>query len=509
MACGFAVPLAKLISRGQSGLDAYEVSVEVHLAGGLPAFTITGLPAPAVKESRDRVRAALQNCAIEVPASRITAHLGPADIPKQGGRFDLPIALGIIQAQQRKSWSLEETEFLGELSLGGSLRPVTGVVPAALAARRAKRRLVVPDANSKEASLVPGAQVFSSNHLLDVVRALDGEAELQRVEPRSIVEGAPSMLDLNDVRGQAGAKRALAVAAAGEHNLLMIGPPGSGKSMLASRLRSLMPALTDEELLSVACIASVAGDTSILANGRIRPFRSPHHTTRAPALIGGGTRPKPGEISLAHHGVLFLDELPEFSRTALEAMREPLENGTVAISRLGRRVEFPARFQLIAAMNPCPCGYLGDGSDRCHCGAARIRQYRSRISGPLLDRFDLHIEVPQVAYRELCGERAGPMSEALRGEILKARSRQQERGVLNARLGERQVFASVKLDSAASRLLSEAQERWQLSARSVVRILKVARTLADLAARDQPGMDELSEALQLRRLDRPPTSDTV
>jgi magnesium chelatase family protein len=290
--------------------------------------------------------------------------------------------------------------------------------------------------------------------------------------------------------------------------MLLIGPPGSGKSMLAARLRSLMPTLTDDELLSVASIASVAGDSSVLEHGRVRPFRSPHHTTRAPALVGGGAHPKPGEISLAHHGILFLDELPEFSRTALEALREPLETGRVAISRLGRRIDFPARFQLIAAMNPCPCGYLGDGTDRCRCGDARVRQYRSRISGPLLDRFDLHIEVPQVAFRELAALSA-PCGERLRHEVECARARQLDRGPVNARLSEREVLSGVRLDAPASRLLAEAQRRWQLSTRSVVRLLKVARTLADLAGRDAPGSDELSEALQLRRLDRPLRVDTV
>jgi len=501
--------LARLISRGQSGLEAYEVSVEVHIAGGLPGFTVTGLPAPAVRESRDRVRAALQNSGLEVPASRVTVHLGPADRPKDGGRFDLPIALGIVQAGRRRHWALDGTEFLGELALGGELRPVTGVVPAALAARAAARRLVVPQANAPEAALVPGVAVVAATHLLEVMADLDGKAALPRIEPRPPTAAGGAAHNLDEVRGHAGAKRALAVAAAGGHNLLMIGPPGSGKSMLASRLPNLLPELTEDELLSVASIASVAGDDSVLERGRTRPFRSPHHTTRAAALVGGGPTPRPGEISLAHRGVLFLDELPEFSRPALEALREPLETGRVAISRLGRRVDFPARFQLIAAMNPCPCGYLGDGSDRCRCGPSRVQQYRNRISGPLLDRFDLQIEVPQVAYRELAASAVRPGAAALRSDVLRARERQRARGSLNAELGEREVWEQIVLDAAATRLLADVQERWRLSARSVVRILKLTRTLADLAGKAEPDSGELSEALQLRRLDRPVRADTL
>ena len=494
--------LARLISRGQSGLDAYEVSVEVHIAGGLPGFTITGLPTAAVRESRDRVRAALQNCGYKIPPSRITAHLGPADIPKDGGRFDVAIALGVVQAMNASSWELSRTEFLGELALGGEIRGVNGVVPAALAARAAGRRLVVPRANADEASIVPGAVVATAAHLKEVIADLEGSEPLPRVAPRDWPEPTGIAPSLDEVRGHAGAKRALAVAAAGGHNLLMQGPPGSGKSMLASRLRCLLPALTEDELLHVASVASVAGDDSVLVHGRQRPFRAPHHTTRAAALVGGGTRPRPGEISLAHLGILFLDELPESSRTALEALREPLETGQIAVSRLGHRIEFPASFQLIAAMNPCPCGFLGDGTDRCHCGDTRVRQYRGRISGPLLDRFDLQIEVPQLPFNELVDERPVPPAAELALTVSRARERQLGRGSLNARLGEREIWQQVVLDVPSRRLLARAQERWQLSARSIVRVLKVAMTLADLAGRPAPGIDDISEALQLRRLDR-------
>jgi magnesium chelatase family protein len=338
---------------------------------------------------------------------------------------------------------------------------------------------------------------------------LDGRQALPAIVPRPLQSPARPPASLDDVRGHAAAKRALAVAAAGGHSLLMLGPPGSGKSMLAARLGSLLPALGDDELLSVASIASVAGDDSVLARGRVRPFRAPHHTTRAAALVGGGSQPRPGEISLAHHGVLFLDELAEFSRAALEALREPLETGRVAISRLGHRIEFPARFQLLAAMNPCPCGYLGDGSDRCRCGTHRVQQYRGRISGPLLDRFDLQIEVPQVALCELATETPTEAATALQHSVAAARERQLQRGSLNSTLGEREVWQRVPLTADARRLLARAQQHWHLSARSIVRLLRVTRTLTDLADRDQPGVAELSEALQLRRLDRPASIDTL
>ena len=504
--------LARLISRGQSGLDAYEVSVEVHLAGGLPSLAITGLPTAAVRESKDRVRAALETCGIPVPPRRITVHLGPADIPKDGGRFDLAIALGIVKAQdQNRVWETERTEFLGELSLGGELRPVAGCIPAALAATHVGRRLIVPDANGAEASLVPNATVYTAKHLSEVIDDLEGKKSLKRAEPSVSSRACGKTLNLDDVRGHAPIKRALSIAAAGGHNLLMIGPPGSGKSMLAERLGTLLPPLSQAELLNVASIASVHGDRSAWNRGSCRPFRAPHHTITTSALVGGGARPRPGEVSLAHNGVLFLDELPEFSRAALEALREPLESGSVAISRVREQIRYPARFQLLAAMNPCPCGHFGDGSDRCRCSFSRLAHYRAKVSGPLLDRFDLHVEVPQVPLAELATQDAQVCeSETLIARVRRVREQQNKlRGTLNAHLSDSALWRDVSIRGEAQQLLARAQERWRLSTRSIVRVLKVARTIADIEQCEQPAPDHVAEALQLRRLDRPLTTDTV
>ena len=495
--------LARLISRGQSGLDAYEVSVEVHLAGGLPGFAVTGLPTAAVRESKDRVRAALQTCQFQIPAQRITVHLGPADVPKDGGRFDLAIALGVLKANEKPDWQTDQTEFLGELTLSGALRPVNGAVPAALAARDSGRRLIVPRENADEVSLVAGANVYAATHLVEVVEALDGTTTLPRVAPRAISAQRSQALDLSDVRGQEMPKRALTIAAAGGHNLLMIGPPGSGKSMLAERMRGLLPDLEEADMLCVASIASVAGDRSAWTRGTLPPFRAPHHSTSMLALVGGGARPRPGEVSLAHRGVLFLDELPEFSRAALEALREPIETGVVQISRLHERVIFPAEFQLLAAMNPCPCGRLGDGTDRCSCSLARIQAYRAKVSGPLLDRFDLHVEVPQVRFERLAEVTRCEETERLRAEVTEARQRQLARhGKLNARLDDGILWKRAGLAAASGRLLQRAARQWHLSARSTVRILRVSRTIADLEQSEKLEPRHVAEALQLRYLDR-------
>jgi magnesium chelatase family protein len=495
--------LACLLSRGQAGLDAYPVTVEVHLAGGLPGFAVTGLPAGAVRESKDRVRAAISSSGYTVPVSRITAHLGPADIPKQGGRFDLPIALGVLAADRQPRWPLAALEFLGELALNGDVRPITGALPAVLAAQQAGRAVVLPAANAAEAALVTGAEAYAATSLRQVVEHLDGGEPLPRVPVRTEPLRGGAGPDLADVQGQAFAKRALAVAAAGGHNLLMIGPPGSGKSMLAERLGSLLPPLGYRDMLRVASIASVAGELTTAEPTLAPPFRAPHHTTSAQALVGGGTRPRPGEISLAHRGVLFLDELPEFSRAALEALREPLESGVARISRVHEQLAFPAEFQLVAAMNPCPCGFRGDGTDRCHCSPGKIEQYGSRISGPLLDRFDLHIEVPRVAFGDIAEPAPAGESAQVRAVVAEARDVQLARsGQLNARLDARSLWRAVKLGREQRELLKRAAERWRLSARSSLRVLKVARTIADLAGSADVAAEHVAEALQLRCRDR-------
>ena len=499
------MPLASLISRGQAGLRAIQVTVEVHLAGGLPGFTVTGLPAAAVRESKDRVRAALQTCEFKVPVSRVTVHLGPADIPKVGGRFDLPIALGVIKAEQRLEWPIQRMEFLGELALNGDLKPIHGALPAVLAARADGHSIVLPAANAAEAALVADVEAYGAKHLTEVVAHLSGTARLPRIAHVPYRDAAPLAPDLSDVRGQDGAKRALLVAAAGGHNLLMIGPPGSGKSMLAERMSGLLPALKLDDMLKVASIASIAGEAGASSPTLLPPFRAPHHTSSAQALVGGGSRPRPGEISLAHQGVLFLDELPEFSRDALEALREPLESGVARISRVHEQLAFPAEFQLIAAMNPCPCGYRGDGTDRCNCSPHKLEHYRGRISGPLLDRFDLHIEVPRVSFADVAEAPRGGESAALRSQVETARALQlTRRGKLNARLDTRALWRCVDLGDDERALLKRAADRWQLSARSCVRVLKVARTIADLSGSEEVAAPHVAEALQLRCRDRSP-----
>ena len=495
--------LAIVHSRARVGVRAPEVRVEVHLAGGLPSMSIVGLPEAAVREAKDRVRAAIQCGQFEFPARRITVNLAPADLPKDGGRYDLAIALGILAASGQLSLeALDGWEFIAELALTGELRPVDGVLAAALAAGDSGRRLLVAPANGEEAALASAVDVRTARTLLEVCAALDARKTLPRATPRPAVD-AP-MPDLADVRGQAQARRALEIAAAGGHHLLLVGPPGSGKTLLASRLCGILPPPSDAEALEAASIASASGRGLDLARWRQRPFRAPHHTASAVALVGGGADPRPGEISLAHHGTLFLDELPEWSRHALEVLREPLESGSVSISRAARHCEFPARFQLVAAMNPCPCGWAGDPSGRCLCSDEAIRRYRGRISGPLLERIDLHVEVPRLPPTALRTD--GPPGECsvrVRERVLAARTRQHARsGQTNARLDQAQTNAFCALSPRDTALLERAVDALQLSARSLHRILRVARTIADLADSDAIETPHLTEAIGYRKLER-------
>jgi magnesium chelatase family protein len=502
--------LSLVQSRALVGLQASAVTVEVHLANGLPSFTLVGLADVEVKEARERVRCAILNSGLDFPNNkRITVNLAPADLPKDSGRFDLPIALGILAASgQVDGEQFAGYEFAGELSLSGELRPIRGALAMSLAlhADGATTRLVLPPASAEEAALVPQAQVYRAVHLLDLVRqfARRAKGDAAHAAPWSpVVADALTVhtqyLDLADVKGQAAAKRALEIAAAGGHSVLMLGPPGSGKSMLAHRFAGLLPAMSVNEALQSAAIASLAGHFALERWGQ-RPTCSPHHTASAVALVGGGSPPRPGEISLAHEGVLFLDELAEFPRAALEALREPLETGRITISRAAHRAEFPARFQLVAAMNPCPCGWLGTAHKSCRCTPDQVARYQGKLSGPLLDRIDLHVEVPAVAADELLTAPAGESTAAIRVRAAAASERAIARqGKRNQDLQGKEIDLHAGLDDVATRFLHLASSRLGWSARGTHRALKVARTIADLAGAARTQVEHVAEAVQYRR----------
>ncbi|MFZ4551379.1 MAG: YifB family Mg chelatase-like AAA ATPase [Aquabacterium sp.] len=506
--------LAIVHSRSLDGLRAPEVTVEVHLANGLPAFTLVGLADTEVKEARERVRAAMSSNGLEFPLNkRITVNLAPADLPKESGRFDLPIALGILAAMgQVDAEKLARYECAGELSLGGELRAVRGALPMALALRRASdgphtaRALILPGTSAQEAALVDGVSIYGATHLMDVVNHLRPEAALSNfsglicVRPESRPSRQIHCEDLMEVKGQTAAKRALEIAAAGGHSMLMVGPPGSGKSMLAHRFAGLLPSLTDDESLESAAVLSLAGQFDAQRWGE-RRFSAPHHTASPVALAGGGSPPRPGEISLAHHGVLFLDELPEFPRAALEALREPLETGHICISRAARRHEFPARFQLLAAMNPCPCGHFGNPLKACRCTPDQVARYQGRLSGPLLDRIDVQVDVPMVPAEVLAQAPDGESSEVVARRVAAARALQRERqGQLNAALQGQALESCVEVSPSAKQFLQGACSRLGWSGRAYYRVLKLARTIADLAGAPAIDVTHMAEAIQYRRV---------
>jgi len=497
--------LTQLTTRAQEGIQAPEISVEVHISNGLPAFTMVGLPEAAVRESRDRVRSAIINSGFEFPSRRITVNLAPADLPKEGGRYDLAIAVGILAAsQQIQTQSLQNYDFYGELALSGECRQIRGLLPALIASKNAGQKIIIPTGNETEAAMISDIRAFKIESLSQLCTAINGGKALNRVKPDPFDQTLDFDIDLSEVYGQHQAKRALEIAASGGHHLLMMGPPGTGKSMLAHRMTTILPHMSEQEAITSASIRSISNQQNIdYRTWRQRPFQSPHHTVSAVALVGGGSNPKPGEISLAHHGVLFLDELTEFDRYAIETLREPLETGKIHISRASRQIEYPAQFQLVAAMNPCPGGC--ESINHCQCSAAQLNRYKNKLSVPFLDRIDIQIELPRLDKNQLLQQKNEhhQSSREVGLRVEQCRELQLKRqGGLNVDLGNRQIENFCKIDSKTEQLLITSIDKLRLSARSYHKLLRLARTIADMAQVEQIKSDHIAEAIGYRHQDR-------